>query len=319
MPTSGTNKPSIVFFGSGPVAAASLELLLQSFTVEAVITKPRPAHHRGSVPVLEIAETYTLPTILASNKKELSKKVHDHTFESEVGVLIDFGIIVAQDVIDTFPLGIINSHFSLLPELRGADPITFALLSGQERTGVSLMHLVLAMDEGPLLALGVQENITSLTGPELTDSLVQLSYGLLRDQLPLYMEGKNTGHIVQSHIHQLIDNFAYPKEATYTRKLAKQDGVIDLTKPAIQLEREVRAYLGWPGSRTVIAGKDVVVTAAHVADNTLQNVDKKTIFVADKQLCLQTADGVLVIDMLKPAGKSEMTASAFLAGHKHLL
>jgi methionyl-tRNA formyltransferase len=101
--------------------------------------------------------------------------------------------------------------------------------------------------------------------------------------------------------------------------IVKQDGVLDLSKPAEQLEREVRAYLGWPGSHMVIAGKDVVVTRVHMANNALANVDKKTIFVANKQLCLQTADGVLVIDSLKPAGKSDMPASAFLAGYGRLL
>src|SRR6185295_10299303 len=120
-----TSEP-ILFFGSGPVAAASLDLLRTDFEIEAVITKPRPPHHRGDVPVLALAEQADLPVLTAQNKAELDRLIERHSFQSKIGILIDFGIIVSQKVIDAFPLGIVNSHFSLLPKLRGADPITFS-------------------------------------------------------------------------------------------------------------------------------------------------------------------------------------------------
>src|SRR5690349_11528911 len=129
--TSGTTsmkKPSFVFFGSGPVAAESLQLLMQNFSVEAVVTKPKPAHHRGAFPVLEVAEKFALPVYTVSNRSELSELINGKPFASKLGVLIDFGIIVGRDVIDYFPLGIINGHFSVLPQWRGADPISFAIL-----------------------------------------------------------------------------------------------------------------------------------------------------------------------------------------------
>ena len=144
----------LVFFGSGPVAASALRLLVKGFDIEAIITKPRPAHHRGEVPILAAAQELSLPIFTAANKQELDELFSTNPVSSRLAVLIDFGIIVSQKIIDYFPLGIINSHFSLLPQWRGADPITFAILSGQARTGVSLMLLVEAMDEGPLLAGG---------------------------------------------------------------------------------------------------------------------------------------------------------------------
>lgn len=315
--TDNKSKISIVFFGSGPVAAASLELLLQDFSVEAVVTKPRPPHHRGSVPVLELAAEKNLRVIEAGTKKELSAKIAAEKFASRVAVLIDFGIIVAQDVINAFPLGIINSHFSLLPEWRGADPITFAILSGQERTGVSLMKLVEAMDAGPILSVGVQPLDSTFTTPKLTESLIHLSYGLLKRELPRYIEGASV--VEQSELPNLITDFPYPATLTYSRKLTKEDGVLDFNKSAAVLEREIRAYAEWPKSRMSIAGVDCVVTAAHVAPTIVENVDKKSTFIANKQLCVQTSDGVLIIDRLKPAGKPEMPASAFLAGYSSKL
>ena len=299
---------SIVFFGSGPVAAASLELLAQSFSIEAVITKPRPPQHRGAVPVITTAESLGLPIITTADKTELSAKIATANLKSRVAVLIDFGIIVRQDVIDSFPLGIVNSHFSLLPEWRGADPITFAILSGQQQTGVSLMLLVEAMDEGPLLAQAPYDIAPTETTPTLTQNLIELSYSLLCEILPLYLSDA-----VQPAPQETATQ-ATP-EPSYSRKLTKKDGTLDFQKPAATLEREIRAYLEWPKSHTSIAAKDVIITAAHVASSYDTGVAVGGVYVYDKNLLIQTHEGALAIDMLKPSGKSEMSASAFIAGY----
>lgn len=317
MPNSGkkTENPiSIVFFGSGPVAAASLALLAETFVIEAVVTKPRPAHHHGPVPVLEFSEHHGFRIIEVSSKSEASDKITREKFSSDVGVLIDFGIIVSQDVIEAFPLGIVNSHFSLLPEWRGADPITFAILSGQARTGVSLMLLVEAMDEGPVIALGVQDMDSTITTPLLTEQLVQLSYSLLRDQLPNYIRKAQKKGIAQDQLPSLITDFTYPSTPSYSRKLTKDDGILNFAKPAEVLEREIRAFIEWPKSRTTIAGKEVIVTAANVAQaQSARGIGD--IFVENKHLYIQTAKGLLDIERLKPTGKPEMTREAFLAGY----
>lgn len=319
MPTSGTKTEkllSIVFFGSGPVAAASLELLAQTFVIEAVVTKPRPPHHRGAFPVLEVARKHGFPIIEASSKQEVSAKITAHKFKSAVAVLIDFGIIVSQDVIDVFPLGIVNSHFSLLPEWRGADPITFAILSGQERTGVSLMLLVEAMDEGPIIAFGVQNLDESFTTPLLTAHLIRLSYGLLRDELPRYVGTQKKG-VSQTDLPSLITDFDYPSVPSYSRKLTKEDGLLDFTKPAARLAREVRAYLDWPKSRCDLGKQTIIVTEANVAQ--MNNPTPGKVMLEKKRLFIGASEDWLEIIRLKPAGKPEMTAEAFLAGYGKLL
>lgn len=305
------SKP-IVFFGSGPVAAESLELLADNFTIEAVVTKPRPAHHKGETPVLSVADKLGIPVKTATNKKELDTLFESKPFKSKVGVLVDFGIIVSQKVIDYFPLGIVNSHFSVLPQWRGADPITFAILSGQKKTGVSLMLLVEAMDEGPLLTYAeydIDENETTET---LTKNLIQLSNSLLSDTLPQYMQGDI----------QPMPQSVTGREISYSRKLTKQDGIIDWTKPAEVLSREVRAFIVWPKSRTTLAGKDVIITKAHALPGNTPgknpgDIDQSAL--ANGDLVIETADGRLCIDTLKPAGKSKMTSKAFLAGHRNQL
>jgi len=294
----------IVFFGSGPVAAKSLRLLAQDFSIEAVVTKPRAAHHRGEVPVLSVAEELGLPVETAENKLQLDELVSKRLFKSRVGVLIDFGIIVSQKVIDYFPLGIVNSHFSILPQWRGADPITFAVLSGQKQTGVSLMLLVEAMDEGPLLAYGVHDLSPTVTTPDLTEYLIGLSYTLIKDIVPKYMRGE---------IDKTSDQTITGREPSYSRKLSKQDGMIDWSKPADVLEREVRAYLEWPKSRASLAGLEIIVTESHVIDLSGKPGSRT---VSDKKPVVYCSSQALVIDRLKPAGKKEMTGESFLAGYK---
>ena len=299
--TSGT----IVFFGSGPVAAASLEALAKSFQIECVITKKRPPHHKEPAPVEELAKKLGLNMSYANDKLELDKLVTSSNYKSHLGVIVDFGVIVSTRTIKSFKKGIVNSHFSLLPEWRGADPITFSVLSGQEETGVSLMLIVENLDEGPLLA---QEKVPipkTITTPELTDELVKKSNQMLTKYLPDYLSGKLKPYSQPSDIN-----------ATYSRKLTKLDGAIDWNMRATAIERQIRAYSGWPGSRSTLLGKDTIITEAEVVDKT--GVPGEVLRI-DKQLVVCCGEKAINVLGLKPAGKSEMTGQAFLAGYgKHL-
>jgi methionyl-tRNA formyltransferase len=157
---------SVVFFGSGPVASKSLELLAKNFAVEAIITKPATAQEMAAT-LIESVSVYAV-----SNKSELDELITKQSFNSRLAILIDFGIIVSRTVIDAFPLGIVNSHFSVLPEWRGADPISFAILSGQKTTGVSLMLLDEGMDTGKILVTKSLPINSDDTTPTLTDKLI---------------------------------------------------------------------------------------------------------------------------------------------------
>lgn len=300
---SGANEPT-VFFGSGPVAAACLELLLKHTPVEAVVTKPRPPHHKGNVPVLEIACVCGLRTIEAGSKQELEAALSENQFSSRYAVLIDFGIILSKPIIDTFPLGIINSHFSLLPHLRGADPITWAIANGDEKTGVSLMLVDAGMDTGKLLTCRTLHIRPGETTPELTQRLTLLSDELLQEYLPPYLAGtlqpKNQPH---------------PSRATYSRKLTKADGLIDWNEPAEVIERKIRAFSGWPKSHVTLGTLPVIITKARLSDYKWKPTPGHLMPMKDK-LFIGTGKGWLEILKLKPTGKKEMPAKAFLAGYK---
>lgn len=292
----------IVFFGSGPVAAKSLELLAAEFEIEAVITKPATQAQMQAI----VGEA---PVLVAENRATLDNLMSESSFESSLAILIDFGIIVSQKVIGYFNYGIVNSHFSLLPEWRGADPITFSLLSGQAKTGVSLMLVDEGMDTGKILtqkSLTIEPQDTSTT---LTSRLIALSNELLQSYVPLYISGEVRP---RSQPH--------PDRATYSRKLTKQDGILDFTKSAEVLEREIRAFVEWPKSRTILGGKDVVVLKAHV-EKTQHTKEPGSIEVRmdEKQIAIHCGSNILCLDALKPAGKNVMPVSSYLAGYSSTL
>ncbi len=287
---------SITFFGSGPVAAKSLALLADSFQIEAIITKPATLEQMRQI-------APKARTLAAANRAELDTLIATNKFSSRLAVLVDFGIIVSQKVIDSFELGIVNSHFSLLPEWRGADPISFAILSGQKQTGVSLMLLVEAMDEGPLLAQSPFDIPAKMTTPELTAALIELSNASLKLIVPKYLTGEITP-VPQTE----VSNTA----TSYSRKLTKEDGLIDWNKPAAVLEREIRAFIDWPKSRTQLGKVEVIITSANATSVKLASGEIRT---SDNRLLVGTGDGSLDIGRLKPAGKKEMTASEFLRGY----
>ena len=294
---------TVVFFGSGPLAASSLRLLASDFEIEAVITKSTPPGHKGDVPVLELTKKLNIKTYCVDSRAQLDELIESTNFSSPIGVLIDFGIIVSQKVIDYFKKGIVNSHFSILPEWRGADPISFALLSGQKTTGVSLMLLVEAMDEGPLLSYSEIDIDPSLTNSGLSDKLVDLSHSLIKEIVPLYLEGSIAPQ------PQSITR----KNTSYSRKLTKNDGLVDWMKPATEIKNEIRAFIDWPKSHTVVANIEVIITAAHIAEPIGTKPGEYK--VENNQLLISCGENSLSIDKLKPVGKTEMPISAFLAGY----
>lgn len=308
------NNDSIVFFGAGPVAAKSLELLSQKFIIEAVITKGPATKKIEDYPVIIIAEKIKSKVVYTNNRQEVDAVITNNSFNSKLGVLIDFGVIVSERTINSFPLGIVNSHFSLLPEWRGADPITYSLLSGQEYTGVTLMMLSKGMDEGPILS---QEKIkieNDDTGTTLTDKLILLSDRILKKSLPLYLE-----ELVEP-VDQIefANNHGFNSKPTYSQKINKKDGEINWHKPAIQIEREIRAYQPWPRSFTKIGENLVIsVSKARVMPNEKLNAGK--IDVRGDSLLIGTTEGAIELLEVQPAGKNKMQASDFIRGYLNKL
>lgn len=296
-------KPQIVFFGTGEVSLKTTEGIANNFDIEAVITKPDLTTSSGKTRPAELkiwAEEHQIPCYSPANKAELSQLITGQKFESQVGLVVDYGIIIPQDVIDSFPKGILNSHFSLLPQLRGADPITFAILEGLQETGVTIMQIVAKLDEGDIVAQQTYTMPANVTTPQLTDDLIALSNKMLITAMPDYLEGKITP-TQQDH-----------SQATYSRKLSKEDGLLDSSKTAVELECQIRAFIDWPKSYMFMDDLRITITKVRVSG---QKSPIGRLSVVDKKLYYGCKDGSLNILELQPAGKSKMNAAAFINGY----
>lgn len=302
------SKP-ILFFGNERLAtgvttaAPTLRgLIEEGYDVAAVVIAQNPHDKSRSARQLEIAEmaaAHKIPVIrphdLLESKHELAK------YKAEAAILIAYGKLIPQEIIDLFPKGIINIHPSLLPLHRGSTPLESVILEGAVETGVSLMKLVAAMDAGPIYAqrkisLGGNE-----TKQELADKLSTIGSKMVLKHLPAILDGSLEA--------ESQDEAA----ATEDSQITKADSQLDWNKPAVQLEREIRAFAGWPRSRSNIGWTKVIITKAHVSEGSGKIGN---LYIQNKQLGVYTSDGILIIETLIPLGKKEMSAEAFLAGYK---
>lgn len=290
----------IVFFGTGPVAAKSLKVLSDEFKIEVVVTKHKKGRHRYLAPVEEVAKSKGYKICFASSGEEIKSQLEALKPSSKLGLVIDFGVIIPVEVINYFSRGIINSHFSLLPRWRGADPITFAILNGDKQTGVSLMQIAERLDEGPLLAqktLSIGDKDTQIS---LTESLINLSNEMLIEYLPKYQDGK------------IIPKPQSAKNISYSRRLLKEDGFIKWNFPSSKIERQIRAYAGWPKSRATINNVDCIVLEA---DTDKSKLEAGKLLPKNDALLVGCGEGSLSIKKIQPAGKKPMSAGEFIRGY----
>ncbi len=308
-----TQKSRIVFFGNERLStgfetyAPTLSGLLQAgYDVVALVVNHTESSSRNSrkLEVREIAEKHGIPVFTPTRPDELLDELRD--LAPDIGVLVAYGKIVSQKVIDSFPKGIVNIHPSLLPSYRGPTPIEQPLLDGATETGVSLMRLASGMDSGPVYASQKVEILPRETKQNLTNSLLGAGATLLLENLP-----------------SILDGSLQPKEqdeskATFCKLITKQNGQIDWTKSAEQLEREVRAYAGWPKSFTMLGAQKVVITDAVVAPDQAPKQQPGQVIVnsEDGSLLVATNNGSLKIMSLIPEGKKEMPTRAFLQGYR---
>ena len=294
----------IVFFGSGLVAEKSLTFLKKYLDIELIITKSIPGTKHNNV--VDLSTKMNLPVKIINDSQALSNLINDSNFSSKLAILIDYGVIVPQQTIDFFQYGIINSHFSVLPDLRGPDPITYSILSGQSETGVSLMKIVEKLDEGPLLDWQTLELNQQETSENLTNQLIDLSNQLIKKNI-VDTDWDN---------FKFVDQTITKKAISYSKKLQKNDGQLDFNLAAEVLERQIRAFDVWPKSFTTIKNIPIIITKASIIN---KNGPAGELFIENHQLGIYCQDQALIIEKLKPAGKNLMSSTDFLNGYKGLI
>jgi methionyl-tRNA formyltransferase len=300
--------PTIVFFGNERLATAvsttapTLQGLIDAdYHVAAVVLNQEPAISRTSrrIEVTDVAASHNIPVLTPTKLTDITEQLE--SYQADIGVLVAYGRIVPESIINLFPAGIVNIHPSLLPKHRGSIPIESVLLNGEAETGVSLMRLVKAMDAGPVFEQRIISVPSGSSKQELTDNLLSLGASTLIEIIPSIIDGS------------LVPQPQDESQATYDNLITKADGIIDWTKPAVRLEREIRAYQGWPKSIAQIGHHQVILTGADVVPTSGLPGNYQA---SKTELIIHCGVDSLQITRLQPVNKKEMPVGAFLAGHR---
>ena len=298
----------IIFAGTPDFAVPALQMLLESeHEVVAVYTQPdRPAGRGRKLqpgPVKSLALTAGIPVFQPINLKLDTDVAQLKSLDADLMVVVAYGLILTQTVLDTPKLGCINIHGSLLPRWRGAAPINRAIMAGDQQTGVTIMRVVKQLDAGDMLhktvcTIGEQE-----TASELHDRMMVMGAEGLAKTLAL-MEAK-----------QLNPEKQDEALVTYAHKLDKSESELDWTHSAGDLARQVRGLNAWPVAQTKMTDKVMRVWQAEVIAGDA-NATPGTILDDSKHIDVATGDGILRLLEIQLPGKKRMQVTDFLNAHK---
>ena len=293
--------------GSPDFAVPALRALAAArYPIVGVITQPDRPAGRGNVltpPPVKVAALELGLDVYQPEKlraPEAMQRLRD--WNPGLIVVAAFGQILRPEVLTLPQHGCVNIHASLLPRHRGAAPIQAAILAGDKETGITIMLMDEGIDTGPILAQRSIEILPTETGGSLFEKLAVMGGELLLETLPRYLNGE-------------IRPQPQPAEgATYAPMLKKDDGLLDFTRPAAELERKIRAFQPWPGAFMRWQGGPLKIHRAHVADRETGRQGAGTLVIVEGLPAVVTGDGLLVFDELQPPGKAKMPGKAFLAG-----
>ncbi|GIZ10703.1 methionyl-tRNA formyltransferase [Pseudomonas sp. NCCP-436] len=285
----------IVFAGTPEFAAEHLKALLTSnHQVVAVYTQPdRPAGRGQKLmpsPVKQLAVAHGIPVYQPASLRNEEAQAELAELRPDLMVVVAYGLILPQAVLDTPRLGCINSHASLLPRWRGAAPIQRAVQAGDAESGVTVMQMEAGLDTGPML-LKVSTSISpDDTGGTLHDRLAQLGPQAVLQAIDGLEAGTLRGEVQDDAL------------ANYAHKLSKDEARLDFSRPAAELERLVRAFHPWPICHTTLAGETLKVHAAELGQG---QGAPGSILAADKHgLTVACGEGALRLTRLQlPGGK----------------
>lgn len=302
----------VVFMGTPDFSVGTLrELVKAGHEVVGVVSQPDKPKGRGKslmpTPVKEAALELGLPVYQP-------KKVRDPEFlevlrelAPEVIVVVAFGQMIPQSILDLPPYGCINVHASLLPKYRGAAPIQWAVIDGESESGVTIMKMDTGLDTGDMITKVVVPIEKDETGGSLFDKLSEAGAKLLVDTLPSLADGT-----------AVYEKQPEESPTPYAAMIQKQLGNIDWKRPAVEIERLIRGLNPWPSAFTKLNGKTLKIWSARVLDESEKDAAAVpgTILRADEQgFCVKTGQGILNITELQLEGKKRMDTPAFLRGY----
>ena len=298
----------VVFFGTPDFACESLRAVAARHDVVACVTRPdRPAGRgRKLAPsaVSELCRELDIKVLKPETRSQMANTVC--ALEADAFAVVAYGVILPGHVLEIPRQGCFNLHASLLPKYRGAAPINWAIVSGETKTGVSVIRMTEEMDAGPVLGTAETEIGRDETAGELFVRLSKLGAELLADTLDA-VEAGTAVSIPQD-----------PKGVTLAPMLTKRDGHMDWDRTPEEIRNFVRGMTPWPGAHTLLPMEkgELTVTILEVKTaNGSSSHPGKILSAADAGIEIACREGSVLLTKVKPAGKREMTAAEFLRGN----
>ena len=298
----------IIFMGTPDFAVPVLETLIASekHMVKAVVTQPDKARGRSGklifTPVKEVAVKHEIPVYTPQKVKDPEFVDTLKQISCDIIVVVAFGQILSKEILGFPKFGCVNVHASLLPRWRGAAPIQWSILEGDERTGVTIMQMDVGLDTGDMIASVTVELDAQETGGSLFDKLQDAGAQLCVETMKSIEDG--------TAVYTPQDN----EIATHTKMIQKSLGKINWSLSAVQIERLIRGLNPWPSAYTYLSGKTLKIWKATVHPG---NTDAApgTVVKADKQsLVIQTGVDRLSLEEVQLEGKKRMPVADFLRG-----
>ncbi|MCL5062232.1 MAG: methionyl-tRNA formyltransferase [Nitrospiraceae bacterium] len=301
---------ALIFFGTPQFAVPSLKALIdEQEDIVLVVTQPDKVKGRGlmlsSPPVKELALSYGLK-VLQPNKIRNEDFYNELRFVApEFIIVVAYGKILPEEILNMPKFGCINVHASLLPKYRGAAPIQWALINGEKITGVTTMLMDKGLDTGDMLLRSELEIKADDNSETLFKKLSELGASTLIDTIKGMREGK-------------IKPVPQTGEASYAPPLKKEDGKIDWNRTSDELFNFVRGMYPWPSAFCYLNDERIKIVRSQKSEFGIQKeaVPGRIVKASDGEMIIETGKGFLSIEELQPEGKKVMSAKAFLAGRK---
>ena len=300
----------IVFMGTPDFAVGALESIIKAgHEVTCVVTQPDKPKGRGKEvqisPVKACALTYDIPVFQPVKIRAEESVAALREYEADIFVVAAFGQILSKEILDMPRYGCVNIHASLLPKYRGAAPIQWAVIDGEEETGVTIQQMNEGVDTGDILSQEVVKLDKKETGASLFDKLAVCGAELIVRTLAEIEKGS------------VIPVKQDESKSTHAKKLHKEIGRLDFSQDAIVLERKIRGLNSWPSAYTHFKGKTLKIWDADVvAKNSMSiNAYGEVCEVDKDSFSIQTGNGILKIKEVQLEGKKRMDVKAFLLGY----
>ena len=310
-----------IFFGTPEFAAIILEKLISAdYVPVAVVCNPNESVGRKQIltspPVKRLIEKH-----LPAGRQEWPIEIFQPVTKSELSaisyklkaikpdliIVAAYGKILSKEILDIPVYGFINVHGSLLPYYRGASPIQTAILNGEKETGVTIMKVDEEMDHGPIIS-NIKIQISNIdTYESLSQRMAKLGAELLIKTIPNYISGK-IKLIEQEH-----------SKATYTKIIKKEDGKIDWSKSAQDIERMTRAYYPWPSAYANIKNKILKIIEADVSEIDNNYEIGEVFLTINNELAIKCGKDTLIVKKLQLEGGKVLMAKEFINGHKSFI